>query len=188
MKGFSREQQVVTLVIALFLAGISFIHSPFHSSSKSEALKPDKIASYVEVLGDIAKPGIYAFSQEPTMEEVVRRAGGVKGNITLDEGWDKQEVPTGSRLVISIGEGGKICITQEAMDGKALMLFGLPININKANVSDLLSVPGIGETLAQNIIQFRESHGGFHTLEDLKNVRGIGEKRLSRLKRYLTIN
>ncbi len=188
MRGFSREQQVVTLVIALFLATISFIHSSFHSSPKSETLKPDKTANYVEILGDVAKPGIYAFSQRPTIKEVILRAGEIKSNIVLDESWDKQKLSSGSRLIISIGEDGKICITQEAMDGKALMVFGLPININKAKVSDLVSVHGIGEVLAQNIIEFRESHGNFHTLEDLKNVKGIGEKRLNRLKRYLTIN
>ena len=65
------------------------------------------------------------------------------------------------------------------------MALNIPININKATLEDLMLIPGIGETTALRIIQFRESAGGFHTLEDLMKIRGIKEKKFEHLKKYL---
>lgn len=56
------------------------------------------------------------------------------------------------------------------------------ININTASAAELELLPGIGPALAGRIIEYRQSHGAFRTVEDLTNVRGIGEKTLERLR------
>lgn len=57
-----------------------------------------------------------------------------------------------------------------------------PLDLNSARVEDLMELPGIGEKLAQRLVEYRRSHGGFRTVEDLRNVQGIGEKRMERLR------
>ena len=58
------------------------------------------------------------------------------------------------------------------------------MDINRATVEDLLAVPGFGPELAQGILALREARGGFHVLEELKDVNGIGDKRFLALKAY----
>jgi competence protein ComEA len=57
-----------------------------------------------------------------------------------------------------------------------------PIDLNKAPVHDLQELPGIGEKLAGRIVQHRKNHGSFKSIEDLRKVRGIGKKRMERLR------
>ncbi len=58
------------------------------------------------------------------------------------------------------------------------------ININTASETDLQSVPGVGPEMARRILALREERGGYHFLEELKDVSGIGEKRFGALKEY----
>jgi comEA protein len=62
-----------------------------------------------------------------------------------------------------------------------------PVNINTANVQELDGLPGIGEHMAQRIIEYRQKNGPFKRLEDLMGVRGIGEKNFLKLKPLITI-
>lgn len=62
-----------------------------------------------------------------------------------------------------------------------------PVDINTANSEALQKVPGIGETLARRIIEFREEHGKFEKVDDLLNVRGIGVASLEKLRPYLVV-
>ena len=65
----------------------------------------------------------------------------------------------------------------------------IPImNINTASLSDLDLLPGIGETYAQRIIDYRNSHGGFKTIEEIKNVKGIGDATFDKMKPYIVVN
>ena len=61
------------------------------------------------------------------------------------------------------------------------------ININTASVQELTSLPGIGETKANNIVSYRTENGYFKTIEDLKNVSGIGDATFEQLKDYITV-
>ena len=64
---------------------------------------------------------------------------------------------------------------------------GKPVNINTANSEELQQVPGIGPATAQKILQMRKSYGAFKSVDDLLAIRGLGEKRLDKMRRYLTV-
>ena len=57
-----------------------------------------------------------------------------------------------------------------------------PLDLNSARVEDFMELPGIGEKLALRLVEYRKSHSGFRSVEELRKVRGIGEKRMKRLR------
>lgn len=61
------------------------------------------------------------------------------------------------------------------------------ISINKATYEELITLPGIGPKTAEKIIEYRNTYEPFWTLEDIKNVKGIGDKKYAKLKEYITI-
>ena len=63
-----------------------------------------------------------------------------------------------------------------------------PININVANSEELQQVPGIGPATADKILQMRKSYGAFKSVDDLLSIRGIGKKRLDKMRKYLTVS
>ncbi|HQS66423.1 MAG TPA: helix-hairpin-helix domain-containing protein [Sulfuricurvum sp.] len=68
----------------------------------------------------------------------------------------------------------------------ASLLFSA-VNVNKANSAQLQTLNGIGPTKAQEIIKYRKSHGGFKTVDELVNVKGIGPKTLLKMKSQVAI-
>ena len=62
-----------------------------------------------------------------------------------------------------------------------------PVNLNTATVAQLETLPGIGKSTAERILEYREKSGGFKKIEDLMNVRGIGEKSFIKLKPLVTV-
>jgi|YelNatPaOPRAMG01_1025707.scaffolds.fasta_scaffold00266_30 competence protein ComEA helix-hairpin-helix repeat region len=63
-----------------------------------------------------------------------------------------------------------------------------PVDINIASVSELITLPGIGEATAERIIEYRKTHGKFTSIEDLMSVKGIGEKKFQRLKPLVVVH
>jgi comEA protein len=62
-----------------------------------------------------------------------------------------------------------------------------PVNLNTATSEELQQVPGIGPSTADKILQFRKSYGAFKSVDDLRAVRGIGPKRLEKMRKYLLV-
>jgi competence protein ComEA len=62
-----------------------------------------------------------------------------------------------------------------------------PINLNTAQRKEFMELPGIGEQLAERILQYRKVHGAFRTIEQLREVKGIGKKRMDRLRPLVTV-
>lgn len=61
------------------------------------------------------------------------------------------------------------------------------ININTASVSELDELPGVGEAIAKKIIEYREYNGNFSTIEEIKNVSGIGDSKFEKMKDYICV-
>jgi competence protein ComEA len=71
--------------------------------------------------------------------------------------------------------------------GKAAAAAPAVVNLNTATATQIATLPGIGEKAAQRIIEYREKNGGFKKIEELMNVKGIGEKSFLKLKPLITV-
>jgi competence protein ComEA len=81
---------------------------------------------------------------------------------------------------------GTVAGTSTDSSSKSTKVSG-KININTATAAQLDSLPGIGEAYAARIIEYRQSNGGFKTIEEIKNVKGIGDKTFEKLKNLITV-
>jgi competence protein ComEA len=73
------------------------------------------------------------------------------------------------------------------MEARKLIVFSLPLDLNRASVEDLRLVPGVGDPLGREIVAYRERRRAFNSVEELKNVKGVGEKKYESLRKYLTV-
>src|SRR5467141_247043 len=80
-----------------------------------------------------------------------------------------------------------ICFAFAAVAGAAKKPPLKPININTANSEELQQVPGIGPATAEKILQMRKSYGAFKSVDDLLSIKGLGKKRLEKMRKYLTV-
>lgn len=85
------------------------------------------------------------------------------------------------------GDSHPAVAIQETVSSDAPVSTDGKININTATASQLTNIPGIGDTIAERIVQYREENGPFTALEQLLNVKGIGDSRLKQLKEYVTL-
>lgn len=93
-----------------------------------------------------------------------------------------------SRPVTSIGREGKKTVEQGGDSGEMVREeTSNKVNINTASLEELDSLPGIGPVYAQRIIDYRQSNGGFKSIEEIQNVKGIGSKTFEKLKDRITI-
>lgn len=81
-----------------------------------------------------------------------------------------------------------LCLVFEGILGATKKPPLKPININTANSDELQQVPGIGPATADKILQMRKSYGAFKSVDDLLSIRGIGKKRLEKMRKYLTVS
>jgi competence protein ComEA len=78
-------------------------------------------------------------------------------------------------------------ISAQTTGGAAKAAVSAPVNINTASASELEALPGVGQAMAARIVEYRQKNGGFKKIEELMNVRGIGEKAFLTLKPQITI-
>ena len=140
----------------------------------------------VFICGEIRQPGVYEVMENSLIEEVVMKAGG------FTEEAD-QEVTNLARMVIPHEQiyipkvGEKIDKVINSYDNRLRESVSNRTNINEADSQELEKLPGIGAVKARQIIAYREEHGAFKKLEELKNVSGIGQKTYEGLLEYITI-
>ena len=140
----------------------------------------------VEVSGEVPSPGIYVFQNPPTLEEAIEKAGGLKGNTLLETTLSSEVLETGT--LITVVKESNIKIKLERMQANKLLVFSIPLDINRVSMEDLCLIPGIGESLAQEIVAYRERRKGFRSIEELKNVKGIGEKKWENFKTFFFVS
>lgn len=145
---------------------------------------------YVHVCGCVRKPGVYQLHSGARTQEAIDAAGGFseKANQTA---WNLAEVlQDGMQIYIPSKEEAKEALNEEQSSKKVLSASpkGDTVNINTASKEELVTLPGIGKSRADAIIACREEKGSFTSIEEIKNVAGIGEGIFNRLKDLITVN
>lgn len=135
--------------------------------------RAEELATVVQVDGDVPRPGWYSI-EPPTLHQAVRAAGGDPASL------HDQALETAQRVSLDGGEA------QVGPSGKE-RVFGLPIEINDADPVALKLLPGIGAVRAQAIVDWRESHGPFATVDGLDDVPGIGSSTVERIRPFVHV-
>lgn len=134
----------------------------------------------VYVCGNVVSPGVYEMETGMRVADAIRLAGGTSSD--ADE--------TVLNLADYVTDGQRIYVPdkEEAASGSYRQDEGSGlININTAGVSELTTLPGIGQSRAESIIDYRENNGKFKNIEDIMNISGIKEAAFSKIKDYICV-
>ena len=158
---------------------------------------------FVHIDGYINNPGVYEIKENDRIKTLIDKAGGFKEGYSikninlaakLSDG-DKIYIPSVSEEKVSennnnninINSSGKGQNVKNDRNNVSVMKNNSKININTANISELKQITGIGESTANKIIDYRENVGKFKKIEDIKEVKGIGDAKYESLKNKITI-
>ena len=174
------------ILLGLFLAALVWVVAR-NPSGEAVTLRPvptDK-PIVVHITGAVPRPGVYALPQGARVQDGISAAGGFlaeadKTTINL-----AQLLDDGEKLDVPYIEGGSPVITTPVPE--VVTSTTELININTASAAELDSLPGIGPTTAQKIIDYREQNGPFVNAEDIINVSGIGPGTYERIKNLITV-
>lgn len=139
----------------------------------------------VHVTGAVSAPGVYTLPSDARVDDAVRAAGAT-AEADLSQLNLAQKLADGQKITVPAigsvsGSEGTATTPADASSDGAL------VNINTASLEELETLPSIGEVRAQAIITYRETNGGFRTIEELQEVSGIGEKIFADVAPYITV-
>ncbi len=148
---------------------------------------PTKTESTIAIYltGAIINPGVYELPPGSRLEDAISLAGGFLTGADISCVNLAAEIKDGQSFYIrTVNEDDPVSSEHE----QGIMNVEGLIDINSATSEQLQQLPGIGPTKAEAIIEFRETNGLFHTLNDLLLVPGIGESTLAQIMNFITIN
>lgn len=190
----------VLLVVALVAAAVSGLLW-FRSRAVPEAVPPVASSAapvspgataggrtpageiVVDVAGKVRRPGIVTLPAGSRVHEAIRAAGGLRPGATTAGLNLARKLVDGEQVVV----GRPPAPTGPAPSGGATGGPGVAVDLNTATLEQLDGLPGVGPVLAQRILDYRDEHGGFRTVAQLKNVSGIGPSRFADLERKVRV-
>ena len=147
----------------------------------------------IHIIGEVKNPGIYELEVGSRIFDAVEIAGGNTEMADLNKINLAYELEDGQKIKIpGIFEeetayiyndsGENVIVSNDSTSNS-----NKKININKANIEELQKINGVGPSLAEKIIMYRNQNGKFKSIEDLKNVSGIGDKKYETIKEYVVV-
>lgn len=175
MENKSNKLSVLYIVVFAIFCAVSVVYMNYSSSEKGEISDLPLVQVYVR--GEVKNPGVYEMKVTDRVHDAVDKAGGV-----LESG-DASAL----ELARFLEDGETIVVPKANADGNGITAEpqnhgGAGININTASEELLMTLDGIGESLAERIVKYREDNGPFGDVNDLLNVSGIGKKKLENIK------
>jgi competence protein comEA helix-hairpin-helix repeat region len=160
------------------------------SNEIGQAETEDQLVT-VDVKGAVKKPGVYQLQSNSRVHDALEKAGGLTDEADLKSVNQAQKLSDEAVVYVAkVGENAVDVTTSapaSATSGTGQAKSAL-VNLNTATEADFQTISGIGQKRAQDIIAYREANGRFKSVDDLKNVSGIGAKTLEKLKEYVTVD
>lgn len=169
------------------------IQPPAFTATPAETATPEPIRVYVS--GAVVLPGVYDLAAEAIVQDVIEAAGGFSAEAQVDLINLAQPLVNG--MQINVPDDSETVRAQVAPvfsvpdspagnpnDGNGALAI---VNINTANVGELDTLPGIGPSTAQKIVDYRDENGPFTSIEMILNVSGIGEAKFEQIAPFITI-
>lgn len=190
----NKKNLIIFGIIAIILI-IMFVRNKFENTNEIElnyenivTTSEENIVEEVEdnsikvhITGEINNPGLIELVSGDRISDAIEKAGGVTSLA------DTSKV----NLAYMLSDGEKIYIPnindEEGVEYIQSSSQNTKININTATQEELETLTGIGESTAKSIIEYREQNGKFATIEDIKNVSGIGDAKYEKLKDEITV-
>jgi competence protein ComEA len=136
----------------------------------------------IDVAGAVRNPGVYRLPAGARVTDAVQRAGGGTGSALLDQ----------INLAARLGDGQQVVVPERVNGSAPIAAAGMggasdqgPISLGSATIDQLDSIDGIGPVTAQDIIDFRDQHGGLSSIEQLDQISGIGPATMGALRKRL---
>lgn len=130
----------------------------------------------VDVVGAVRRPGLYRLAQGSRIADLVARAGGLT----------RRADPRLVNLAAPLADGEQVLVAERGAAAAAGSAGGsaqsAPVDLNSASAEQIDALPGIGPVTAQKIVDYRQQHGPFTSLDDLDAISGIGPARIENLK------
>jgi competence protein ComEA len=151
----------------------------------SASPSPEAPPLIVDVAGAVRRPGVYEFGEGDRVIDAIRAAGGATPKASLDALNLAAPLADGVQILVPVvapaavpppGSGAVAGATPAAL-----------VNVNSASATDLETLPGIGEVIAQRIVDYRTQNGPFAAVDDLLDVSGIGDAILGDIRDLVTV-
>jgi len=164
---------------------------PSGTSPAPTAASPSATSVPAEVLvhaaGAVAHPGVYSLPVDARVGDLLAAAGGPVGGADVNRLNLAAPLTDGTRVYVPIvGEDAPPAVLGPDVGGSAGASGG-PIDLNRADASALEALPGVGPATAAAIVAHREQHGPFRSVDDLLDVRGIGDSKLAAMRDLVTV-
>jgi competence protein ComEA len=190
MPELSRTQVAVygAVAVALLLVGARAIRAEDGAAGSFEARPPLESAAgasfaigtssdvVVHVTGAVGRPGVYRLPAGSRVDDAVRRAGGPAAAAELEA----------VNLAARLADGQQVVVPERRAGGLTAAAGGAvgtgPISLGTATVEQLDTIEGIGPVTAQDIVEFRDEHGGLASVEQLDQISGIGPATMESLR------
>lgn len=196
MEFLKNNKFIIILILVLSACGYIFLYIKEEKNQnilietdnmqieEVEEVIEEKSKIYVDIAGAVVNPGVYVLDEGSRVNDLLILAGGVSKEANLEN----------VNLAYILTDGVKITIPNKKDNTKNIVqtsLFNTSkseiININQATIDELTTLSGIGESIAEDIINYRKQNGNFKKKEDIKNVSGIGESKYSKIKDKITV-
>jgi len=150
----------------------------------------------VHITGEVQNRGMIYLKLGSRINDAIEEAGGTTKDANLDKVNLAYVLSDGQKIYIPnknekdetieyiISDSGENILLDDGNNKETISSKGVSekVNINDASQTELETLPGIGPSLAQNIIEYRQTNGKFQKIEDLQNVKGIGDSKYSNIK------
>jgi len=176
------------------LAATSRVGAPagVFSTEPPASASPGDSTVVVYVVGPVRRSGVFRLPAGSRVIDALRLAGGLRAGRRLGPVNLAALLVDGSRLDFASGDGAQGSgqsgsgSSSSAGSSSAAAESG-PINLNRATLADLDGLPGVGPVLAQRILDWRGEHGRFSSIEELREVSGIGERKFESLRPHVRV-